>query len=113
TTLALQPGLAGPGTTASPGAMRLSSIDSRPLRVAIPTWPGHMALVLGNGGLSTQPGSAAEREGLQLEISFIDDPATKNKGLQSGELDFVWQTVDELPIGLGGYQQAKVDIRVF
>lgn len=102
--LAVQPGSA---------AARLASIDSRPIRVALATWPGHMPLVLGNGGLSTRPGSAAEGEGLNLEISFIDDPATKNKGLQSGDLDFVWQTVDELPIGLGSYQQAHVDLRVF
>jgi outer membrane protein OmpA-like peptidoglycan-associated protein/ABC-type nitrate/sulfonate/bicarbonate transport system substrate-binding protein len=100
---------------AQPGSAttRLASIDSRPLKVAIATWPGHMPLVIGNGGVSTQPGSAAESEGLKMEISFIDDPATKNKGLQSGELDFVWQTVDELPIGLGSYQQARVDLRVF
>lgn len=103
-TLAAQP---------STPAARLATIDSRPLRVAIATWPGHMPFVLGNGGLTTRPGSAAEREGLKLEISLIDDPAAKNKGLQSGELDFVWQTVDELPIGLGSYQQANVDIRVF
>jgi outer membrane protein OmpA-like peptidoglycan-associated protein/ABC-type nitrate/sulfonate/bicarbonate transport system substrate-binding protein len=94
-------------------AARLASIDSRPVRVALATWPGHMPLVIGNGGPSTRPGSAAESEGLNLEISFIDDPATKNKGLQSGDLDFVWQTVDELPIGLGSYQQANVDLRVF
>jgi NitT/TauT family transport system substrate-binding protein len=100
---------AQPATAAS----RLATIDSRPLKVAIATWPGHMPLVLGNGGLQTRPGSAAESEGLNIEISLIDDPATKNKGLQSGELDFVWQTVDELPIGLGSYQQANVDLRVF
>jgi outer membrane protein OmpA-like peptidoglycan-associated protein/ABC-type nitrate/sulfonate/bicarbonate transport system substrate-binding protein len=97
----------------SSAATRLAAIDSRPLRVAIATWPGHMPLVLGNGGLTTRPGSAAEAEGLNIEIALIDDPATKNKGLQSGELDFVWQTVDELPIGLGSYQQANVDLRVF
>ena len=94
-------------------AARLATLDSRPLRVAIATWPGHMPFVLGNGGLSTRPGSAAENEGLQLEISLIDDPAAKNRSLQAGDLDFVWQTVDELPIGLGSYQQAQVDVRVF
>jgi outer membrane protein OmpA-like peptidoglycan-associated protein/ABC-type nitrate/sulfonate/bicarbonate transport system substrate-binding protein len=94
-------------------AARLGTIGSRPVRIAIATWPGHMPLVLGNGGLTTRPGSAAENEGLNLEISFVDDPATKNRGLQSGDYDFVWQTVDELPIGLGSYQQAHVDLRVF
>src|SRR5690606_8792321 len=84
-----------------------------PLRLAIATWPGHMPFVLGNGGLSTRPGSAAESEGLKLEISFVDDPAAKNEALRAGEIDFVWQPVEELPIGLGGYQLAGVDWRVF
>jgi outer membrane protein OmpA-like peptidoglycan-associated protein/ABC-type nitrate/sulfonate/bicarbonate transport system substrate-binding protein len=108
TSVATQALHAGP---ASFGA-RLASIDSRPIRVALATWPGHMPLLIGNGGLTTAPGSAAAAEGLQLEISFIDDPAAKNKGLQSGELDFIWQTVDELPISLGSYKEIGVELRV-
>src|SRR5690606_31101815 len=69
-------------------AAALGSLDSRPLRLAIATWPGHMPFVLGNGGLSTRPGSAAESEGLKLEISFVDDPAAKNEALRAGEIDF-------------------------
>jgi outer membrane protein OmpA-like peptidoglycan-associated protein/ABC-type nitrate/sulfonate/bicarbonate transport system substrate-binding protein len=91
---------------------RSAPLSARPVRVALATWPGHMPLVIGNGGLITQPGSAAAAEGLSVEISFIDDPAAKNKGLQAGELDFIWQTVDELPISLGSYQQTGVDLRV-
>jgi len=72
-----------------------------------------MALVIGAGGLTTQPGSPAAAEGLDLEIVFIEDAATKNKALQTGEVDFVWQTVDELPISLGGYRAAGVDARAF
>jgi len=91
---------------------RWAALDRRAIRVALATWPGHMPLVLGNGGLTTQPGSAAAAQGLNLEISLIDDPGAKNQGLQSGELDFIWHTVDELPISLGGYQKAGIRLRV-
>ncbi|HTU63615.1 MAG TPA: ABC transporter substrate-binding protein, partial [Polyangiales bacterium] len=85
----------------------------RPFRVAVSQWPGHMALLVGTGGLKTQPGSIAAAEGLELEVVFIEDAATKNKALQTGEIDFLWQTVDELPISLASYRAAKVDARAF
>ena len=91
----------------------VASIDNRPVRVALSQWPGHMALVVGAGGLTTQPGSAAAAEGLNLEIQFIEDAASKNKALAAGEVDFVWQTVDEMPISLGSFAEAQVDVRAF
>ena len=72
-----------------------------------------MALLIGAGGLKTQPGSPADAEKLDLDIQFIEDAPAKNKALQTGDVDFVWQTVDELPISLGGYREAKVDVRAF
>jgi NitT/TauT family transport system substrate-binding protein len=89
------------------------AIGHRPVRVGISQWPGHMALVVGAHGLTTQPGSAAAAENLNLEIVFLEDAPTKNKALQTGEVDFVWETVDELPIALGGYRAANVDVRAF
>ncbi|HKY36913.1 MAG TPA: phosphate ABC transporter substrate-binding/OmpA family protein [Polyangiaceae bacterium] len=86
---------------------------NRPLKVALSQWPGHMALVVGAGGLKTQPGSIAAREGLDLEIVFIEDAPSKNKALQSGEVDFVWQTVDELPISLASYRAQNIDAKAF
>jgi len=86
---------------------------TRPLRVALSQWPGHMALLLGAGGLKTQPGSIAAAEGLDLEIRFIEDAPSKNEALRNGDVDFVWQTVDELPISLGMYRAAGVDARAF
>ena len=83
------------------------------VKVALSEWPGHMPLVIGNGGLKTQGGSAAANEGLSLEIVFIEDPAKKNKALQTGEVDFVWQTVDEMPINLGSYKEAGVEVAAF
>lgn len=90
-----------------------ATLDARPVRVALSQWPGHLALVVGAGGLRTQPGSPAAAEGLDLEIAFIEDAASKNKALASGEVDFVWQTVDEMPISLGSFAEAEVDVRAF
>ncbi len=81
------------------------------VRVAISQWPGHVALLVGAGGLKTQPGSIAAGEGLNLEIRFIEDAPSKNEALRKGDVDFVWQTVDELPISLGTFRRAGVDVR--
>lgn len=102
-----------PPAAASAPRPTYSDIDSRPIRVALSQWPGHMALVVGAGGLKTQPGSPAAAEGLNLEIEFIEDAASKNKALVSGQVDFVWQTVDEMPISLGSFAEAQVDVRAF
>ncbi|MEM9492191.1 MAG: ABC transporter substrate-binding protein, partial [Myxococcota bacterium] len=82
-------------------------------KIALSEWPGHMAMIVGNGGLTTQPGSPADQAGIKLEIVFIEDPVKKNAALQNGSVDFVWQVVDEMPINMGGYKQAGVDVRAF
>jgi NitT/TauT family transport system substrate-binding protein len=88
-------------------------LKDRPVRVALSQWPGHMALVVGAGGLRTQPGSIAAKEGLDLEIVFIEDEPSKNKALQNGDVDFVWETVDELPIAMSGYRAQNVEAKAF
>src|SRR4051812_1294342 len=59
----------------------------RPVTAALSQWPGHMALVVGNGGLTTQPGSAAAAEGLDLKIDFIEDAPSENKALAENTVD--------------------------
>src|SRR5689334_5307465 len=62
-TLAATPGAAvSPGAAASPGAAsprpstaRTPPPGVRPVRIALATWPGHMPLVIANGGLTTAP----------------------------------------------------------
>ncbi len=100
----------GSGTSGSSGS---GGGDKRAYRVALSEWPGHMPMVIANGGLKTQPGSAVAAEGLELEILFIEDPVNKNEALQTGKADFVWQVVDEMPINLVGYKRANVDARAF
>lgn len=94
-------------------AAKPADLKNRPVRVALSQWPGHMALVVGAGGLRTQPGSIAAKEGLDVEIVFIEDAPSKNKALQTGEVDFVWQTVDELPIALSGYRAQNIEAKAF
>ena len=76
------------------------------MTVALSEWPGHMPLVIGNGGLTTAPGSG-RRRGAGSEIVFIEDAPRKNKALREGEVDFVWQTVDEMPINMGGFKAGQ------
>jgi len=101
-----------PATAAKAGAATTPA-KARPLRIAVSQWPGHMPLVIAAGGLKTQPGSPAAREGLDFEVVFIEDAPSKNKALQQGEIDAVWQTVDELPISLGSYRSAGVEVKAF
>jgi len=118
TALAAQPAMLAPRVVgaASPAAASAApavDLKGRPVRVALSQWPGHMALLVGAGGLRTQPGSIAAKEGLDLEIVFIEDAPTKNRALQTGEVDFVWETVDELPTAMGGYREKGVEAAVF
>ena len=101
------------GPSSSTGADAAGPSADRTYKVALSEWPGHMALVVGNGGLKTAPNSAAAAAGLDLEILFIEDPIKKNAALQAGEIDFVWQVVDEMPINMGGFKNAGVDARAF
>src|SRR5882724_11280151 len=87
--------------------------EKKSVTVALSQWPGHLALVVGNGGLTTQPGSAAALAGLDLTITFIEDAPSKNKALIDNKVDAVWETVDELPIALGSFRAAEVDARAF
>ncbi|HXK20230.1 MAG TPA: hypothetical protein VNG33_20605, partial [Polyangiaceae bacterium] len=98
---------------AAASAAKPAPLKDRPVRVALSQWPGHMALVVGAGGLRTQPGSIAAKEGLDLEIVFIEDAPSKNKALQNGDVDFVWETVDELPIAMSGYRAQNVEAKAF
>jgi NitT/TauT family transport system substrate-binding protein len=103
---------AGPAAAKAGGPAPVRARSGK-VKVGLSQWPGHMALVVGNGGLTTQPGSAAAAEGLQMEIVFLEDATSKNKALQDGTVDFVWQTVDEMPISLGSYKAANSDVRAF
>jgi len=91
----------------------LPGLGRKPVTVALSQWPGHLALVVGAGGLTVQPGSAAAAEGLDVRIVFIEDAPSKNKALVEGKVDAVWETVDELPIALSTFKAGQLDARAF
>jgi hypothetical protein len=99
-----------PSARSASAATRPPASKDRPVRVALSQWPGHMALVVGAGGLRTQPGSIAASEGLDVEIVFIEDAPSKNRALQTGDVDFVWETVDELPIALSSFAARRFEV---
>jgi len=115
------PQVASTGNTASNGLCGTAGL--RPCRVALSQWPGHMAGILACGGLTTQPGSFCSQvlstldptsgSGLNVEFSFIETPDGKNSALQKGEVDFVWQTTDELPINYQGFARAGINAQSF
>ena len=103
----------GSGVAADPRLKAASSRKPGQIIVALSEWPGHMPLVVGNGGLTTQPGSAATAEGLDLKIVFIDDPAKKTASLLDGSIDATWTTIDEQPILMGAFRKADVPVKTF
>src|SRR4029078_2930294 len=82
------------GSAADPPAVVARKVEATPapapaarrdITVAVQQWTGHLALVVGNGGLTTQAGSPAAAEGLDLEIRFIGDAPSKHKAPPGGE----------------------------
>lgn len=102
-----------PGAAGTAGTAGTAYNPGRRYKVALSQWPGHMGGVVGNGGLTTQPGSVAAELGLDLEIVFIEEPTPKNTALQTGAVDAVWQVVDEMPLNLPGYKAAGIEPRAF
>ena len=67
----------------------------RPLVVAINTWAGHSPGVVFNNGMDPNPGSSYKRKyGLDVKFVLFEDPATKLAALRSGNVDIMWDTVD-------------------
>jgi NitT/TauT family transport system substrate-binding protein len=84
-------GAAGVSTVALGSAGRLS----RPLVVAINTWAGHAPGIVSNGGLDPGPTSAYKRK-YDLDVKFVllEDPAAKLAAFRKGDVDIMWDTVD-------------------
>src|SRR5882724_11148134 len=67
----------------------------RPLVVAINTWAGHSPGIVFNNGMDPNPGSSYKKKyGLDVKFVLFEDPATKLAALRSGNVDVMWDTVD-------------------
>jgi NitT/TauT family transport system substrate-binding protein len=67
----------------------------RTLVVGINTWAGHAPGVVFNGGMD--PGAASnykKKFGLDVKFVLLEDPASKLAAFRKGDIDIMWDTVD-------------------
>jgi NitT/TauT family transport system substrate-binding protein len=84
-------GSQGVAVGALAGAGRLS----RPLVVGINTWAGHAPGIVYNGGLDPGPSSQYKKNfGLDVKFVLLEDPAAKLAAFRNGDVDIMWNTVD-------------------
>ncbi len=68
---------------------------TRPLVVAINTWAGHSPGIVFNNGLDPSDSSNFRRKyGLDVKFVLIEDPASKLAAFRKGDVDIMWNTVD-------------------
>ena len=84
-------GAAGVTGVALSGGGRLT----RPLVVAINTWAGHAPGVVFNAGLDANAASNfRKRYGFDVKFVLLEDPAAKLAAFRKGDVDLMWNTVD-------------------
>jgi outer membrane protein OmpA-like peptidoglycan-associated protein/ABC-type amino acid transport substrate-binding protein len=67
----------------------------RPLVVGINTWAGHAPGIVANGGLDPNPaGLYSKKYGLKVKFVLLEDPAAKLAAFRKGDVDVMWNTVD-------------------
>ncbi len=86
----------GTGSTGVSGTLLgTSGRLSRPLVVAINTWAGHAPGIVFNGGLDVAAsGGYSKRFGMDVKFVLIEDPAAKLAAFRKGDVDVMWNTVD-------------------
>jgi NitT/TauT family transport system substrate-binding protein len=69
---------------------------TRPLVVAINTWAGHAPGIVANGGLDPGAASSLYKKQFGLDVKFVllEDPAAKLAAFSTGDVDIMWNTVD-------------------
>jgi outer membrane protein OmpA-like peptidoglycan-associated protein/ABC-type amino acid transport substrate-binding protein len=80
---------------AASGSLGGSGKLDRPLVVAINTWAGHAPGVVFNNGMDPNPGSSYQRQyGMDVKFVLLEDPAAKLAAFRKGDVDIMWDTVD-------------------
>ena len=68
---------------------------NRPLVVGINTWAGHSPGIVFNNGMEPNAGSQYKSKyGMDVKFVLLEDPAAKLAAFRSGEVDIMWNTVD-------------------
>ncbi|HEX7421983.1 MAG TPA: phosphate ABC transporter substrate-binding/OmpA family protein [Thermoanaerobaculia bacterium] len=96
---ALKNAPADPGRDAGANGVQAVSLSGsgkldRPLVVAINTWAGHSPGIVYNNGLDPNAGSSYRKQNLEVKFVLIEDPAAKLAAFRKGDVDIMWDTVD-------------------
>ncbi|MBA2340151.1 MAG: OmpA family protein [Pyrinomonadaceae bacterium] len=68
---------------------------NRPLVVGINTWAGHAPGIIYNSGMEPNAGSLYKKNfNMDVRFVLIEDPAAKLAAFRSGQVDIMWNTVD-------------------
>ena len=68
---------------------------TRPLVVGINTWAGHAPGIVYNGGMEPNAASNYKKKfGLDVKFVLLEDPAAKLAAFRKGDIDIMWDTVD-------------------
>jgi NitT/TauT family transport system substrate-binding protein len=79
----------------APAALSGSGKLGRPLVVGINTWAGHSPGIVFNNGMEPNAGSSYQsRFGLEVKFVLLEDPAAKLAAFRKGDIDLMWDTVD-------------------
>ncbi len=83
------------GSTGVGGASVGTGRLSRPLVVGINTWAGHAPGIVFNNGMEPNGGSQYKSKyGMDVKFVLLEDPAAKLAAFRSGQIDIMWNTVD-------------------
>lgn len=79
----------------SPVALSSGGKLDRALVVAINTWAGHAPGIVFNNGLDPSDSSNYRKKyGMDVKFVLIEDPAAKLAAFRKGDVDIMWNTVD-------------------
>ncbi|HKY44456.1 MAG TPA: phosphate ABC transporter substrate-binding/OmpA family protein [Pyrinomonadaceae bacterium] len=85
----------GVGSTGVSGVSIGTGRLNRPLVVGINTWAGHAPGIVFNNGMDPNPGSQYKTKyGLDVKFVLLEDPAGKLAAFRTGQVDIMWNTVD-------------------
>ena len=81
-------------TGVNPGSVGSGKLN-RPLVVGINTWAGHAPGIVFNNGMDPSSGSHYKTQyGMDVKFVLLEDPAAKLAAFRSGQVDIMWNTVD-------------------
>jgi NitT/TauT family transport system substrate-binding protein len=79
----------------SPASLASGGKLGRPLVVAINTWAGHAPGIVYNWGMDPNANSFYKKKyGMDVKFVLIEDPAAKLAAFRKGDVDIMWNTVD-------------------